>query len=124
MLDEPQVRNLINSITDPCSAARGVPIGLSDMGLVPKISVEPGTGGEFGVAATLRVTGPGCNFFIDFEAQVRRALLAGGAAWVRIDWDTSFDWTPDDMAKSAQERLERNRATRKGSLALQTRPVG
>jgi metal-sulfur cluster biosynthetic enzyme len=86
-----------------------VPIGLDDMGLVLRTAVVQEPNGCFGVELTLRLTAPGCLFFIDFEQRASRTLVEHGAAWVRVAWDTEFDWSPGDMSDSAQDRLAEHR---------------
>lgn len=114
-LDETAVRAAINRIADPCSAARGVPIGLDDMGLVRAVRVVPTDGGQLGVAVQLRTTSPGCLFFLEWHQQIKESLIAAGAAWVTVDLDATFDWTPLDIAPSARARLTDQR------VALRTR---
>ena len=105
-MDEDTVRAVVNSIVDPCSAGRGVPIGLADMGLVRHVDVRRTDAGRFGVEVGMRVTNPGCGFAVEFDAQIRRRLRDAGADWVDVDWDCErFDWTPDDIAPAARERL-------------------
>ena len=115
-LDEKRIRELLNEVIDPCSAARGVPIGLADMGLIRRIAIVEGSAGPE-LDLELRVTGPGCMMFLDFERQARELLAANGAASVRISWDPTPDWTPQDMAPSARERL----AGRRNLLGLAAR---
>ena len=104
-MDEADVRSTINSIVDPCSAGRGVPIGLADMGLVRDVRVDGGA-----VSVAMRVTSPGCTFAVEFDAQIRHRLRAAGADRVDLDWDCeTFDWTPDDIEPAARERLARYR---------------
>jgi metal-sulfur cluster biosynthetic enzyme len=111
-LTEIRVRELLNEIIDPCSAARGVPIGLADMGLIRRITV---TGSD--VVARLRVTGPGCMMFLDFERQARELLAEHSAGTVIIEWDPTPDWTPQDIEPSARQRL----AGRRNLLGLASR---
>lgn len=106
--DETTVRAAINRITDPCSVARGVPIGLEDMGLVREVRIVP-AGDGCGVCVRLRTTSPGCYFFLEWDRQIREALSAEGAAWVRVELDPTFDWTPADIAPDARDRLARHR---------------
>jgi metal-sulfur cluster biosynthetic enzyme len=108
-MEEETVRAVINSIVDPCSAGRGVPIGLVDMGLLRTVTVQRANG-TVGVKVAMRVTSPGCSFTVEFDAQVRRRLRDAGADWVEIDWDCeSFDWTPADIDPVAQVRLRHYR---------------
>lgn len=112
-MDEATVRSTINSIIDPCSAGRGVPIGLADLGLVRGVRIYRDDYWERGrvtVRVTMRVTSPGCTFAAEFDAQIRHRLRAAGADRVHLDWDCeTFDWTPDDIEQESRERLARYR---------------
>jgi metal-sulfur cluster biosynthetic enzyme len=104
-MDESTVRSTINSIVDPCSAGRGVPIGLADMGLVRSVQIEPD-----GVQVVMRLTSPGCTFAVEFDTQIRHRLRAAGADRVHLDWDfETFDWSPDDIEPASRERMLRYR---------------
>lgn len=103
-MDERAVRAVVDSVVDPCSAGRGVPIGLADMGLLQTIRIDRADG-HIRVELGMRVTSPGCSFTIEFDTQLRRRLLDAGADSVEIDWASEFDWTPDDIEPAARQRL-------------------
>lgn len=122
-MDEDTVRATINSIVDPCSAGRGVPIGLSDMGLVRGVHITTDGDGA-AVSVTMRVTSPGCTFATEFDTQIRHRLRAAGADRVDLAWDCeSFDWTPDDIEPSARHRLMRYRDRVRDAVAATSTPV-
>lgn len=103
------VRAALNKVVDPCSAARGVPIGLTDMGMVRNVRIEQGDGGAVGVVVTLRVTSPGCMLGMEFGQLAEQEVRQAGAGWVRVEWDTTFDWTEEEIAGPARQRLRQRR---------------
>jgi metal-sulfur cluster biosynthetic enzyme len=85
----------LDLVVDPCSVARGEPLGVVEMGLLTHLSVVP-TATGFKVVLQLRLTSPGCLFWSHFEQQARERLLAiEEIKAVDIDWSTDFDWEPD-----------------------------
>jgi metal-sulfur cluster biosynthetic enzyme len=116
-LDEAHVRQLINQIADPCSLARGVPIGLDDMGLVCDVQIQTTDTGPV-VNLLLRLTSPNCFFFTEFEHKVDHVLREAGAQAVYVEWDSKFDWTPDQIDPAAQDRLAQSRTERRRLISL------
>jgi metal-sulfur cluster biosynthetic enzyme len=104
-LTETDVRRIINDIKDPCTAARGVPIGLDDLGLVRQVEVTDRGDTGPSVALVLGVTSPSCLFFLDFERLIRTSLGEAGAAQIDVQWDSTFGWSPSDIAQKDQRRL-------------------
>ncbi|WP_433503152.1 metal-sulfur cluster assembly factor [Pseudonocardia halophobica] len=103
---EAEVRDRINTVGDPCSAAHGMPLGLTDMGLVETVAV----GDDGAVEVRLRLTSPCCGmvgYFVD-EVSRRVGELPGTSA-VDVSVDAGLDWTPDMMS-------DRARATRRAHL--------
>lgn len=103
------IRNEVNQVTDPCSQALGVSIGLCDMGLVRELEAEP-CGDGWGVRLTLRLTSPGCLYFVYFEEAIRQRVADPAIKRLKISFDSGLDWTPDDMAPGAQRRLQAYRS--------------
>ena len=103
------VREQVNEVTDPCSQALGVAIGLGDMGLVREIDVEP-HGAGWSVRLTLRLTSPGCLYFVYFEDSIRQRIVDPAIKSLEISFDGGLDWTPEAMAPSAQRRLQAYRS--------------
>ena len=103
------VRERINEVTDPCSQALGVAIGLGDMGLVRALEVEP-HGAGWSVRVTLRLTSPGCLYFVYFEESIRERIVDPAIERLEISFDSGLDWTPEAMAPSAQRRLRAYRS--------------
>lgn len=103
------VSNRVNEVVDPCSQAQGVAIGLVDMGLVRELDVEPG-GGGWCVRLKLRLTSPGCLYFVYFEESIRERIVHPAIKSLEIGFDSGLDWTPESMSSSAQRRLSEHRA--------------
>lgn len=103
------VRKVVDEVHDPCSMAMGLKIGLAEMGLVREILTEPAPNG-WHVLIRLRVTSPGCQYFFYFQQELERRLLAHPEVVdVKVEWDEVLDWTPEDLAVSARQKLEARR---------------
>lgn len=103
------VRAAANAIVDPCSAAAGHDLGLSEMGLIRDVET---TAHERGVAVTvtLRLTAPGCFYYLFFERELRTRVGAlPGVADVTVRRDPAYDWTEDDIAPAVRRRLRERR---------------
>ena len=103
------IRDRVNQVSDPCSQALGVAIGLCDMGLVRSLEAEP-LGDRWSVRLTLRLTSPGCLYFVYFEESIRQRIDHPAIGNLEIDFDSGLDWTPEAMAPAAQRRLAARRS--------------
>lgn len=96
------VRAAVNNVADPCSIARGTPIGLVDMGLLVDLTITDSEDGA-SVALVLRITAPGCLYWTHFESAVSEEVLRiGGVAHVECNWHEDFDWMPSLMSPRAR----------------------
>ncbi len=121
---EETVREVLNTILDPCSVNAGAPGGLVDMGLVRSASVDVGPDG-LTVHARLCVTEPSCvmgHLFVK-EARQRLGALAG-VDHLDIAMDPSLGWRESSMAPDLRDRLEVARAESRRRLAAPTRRPG
>lgn len=101
------VRSQADQVHDPCSMALGLNVGLSEMGLIRGVNTDR-IGQAWSVGVRVRLTSPGCQYFFYFQEQLETRLLAHPQiACVEIIWDHVLDWTPEDMAASARERIAR-----------------
>ncbi|MGW1711871.1 metal-sulfur cluster assembly factor [Streptomyces sp. NPDC002156] len=114
---EDRVREVLNTIVDPCSITAGVPAGMDDMGLISDIRIsDDGTGGrrigvKFGLTdATCMLLGAFSN-----EAHERLGALPG-VTGVEVTLDTEMEWTPDMLAPHYRQRLAEHRAERRARL--------
>jgi metal-sulfur cluster biosynthetic enzyme len=91
----------LDLIHDPCSVASGVPMGLTEMGLVAHVDIAP----DGRVHIDLRLTSPFCHMipFMQSEA-VRLVGALPGVTSVTVAGDQGLDWSPDMIAPEAQER--------------------
>lgn len=103
------LRERINEVVDPCSLAQGVAIGLVDMGLVRELDVER-EGRGWCACLKLRLTSPGCLYFVYFEESIRERIVHPAIRRLEIGFDSGLDWTPESMSSSAQRRLRDHRS--------------
>lgn len=96
-----QVREALARVVDPCSIATGVPLTLSEMGMVEDIAIEDGH-----VTVTLVLTSPVCwqagNIIQAVETSVG---LVPGVASVACTVNHNAGWLPDQMEPGARLRL-------------------
>ncbi|HMJ37845.1 MAG TPA: hypothetical protein VK501_28310 [Baekduia sp.] len=105
-----------DAIADPCSVASGLDLGLAEMGLIRDVQVTAGDRGiEVGI--TLRLTAPGCFYYLYFERELCNRIGAlPGIAGVTVVRDASYDWSEDDIAPPARTRLRERRRRRRDEL--------
>jgi metal-sulfur cluster biosynthetic enzyme len=101
-----EARELLNDITDPCSQAAAVPLGLIDMGIVRDVSVHDET-----VTVEILPTFPACRFVPIFELEIERRL--GELQWVsevavRIA-PPDVIWDESRLSQAARLRLAERR---------------
>ena len=91
----------LDLIQDPCSVASGVPMGLTEMGLVGGVNIAP----DGRVHIDLRLTSPFCHMipFMQSEA-VRLVGALPGVTAVTVAGDQGLDWSPEMISPEAQER--------------------
>lgn len=90
--------------------AIGLRVGLTEMGLVRHVEVDP-TAGGWRVAVYLRLTSPGCQYFYYFQQELEARLLTQSTIEeATVHWDERLDWTPSDMAESAQAKIANRHA--------------
>ena len=91
----------LDEIKDPCSVASGVPMGLSEMGLIGSLSMD-----EAGVVAIeMRLTAPFCHMIGFFKVEAKRRLMTlPGVTDVQLSGDLGLDWSPERISPAAQAR--------------------
>jgi metal-sulfur cluster biosynthetic enzyme len=117
MSTEADVRAILDTIVDPCSRAAGAPAGISEMGMVPDITISPGDGNKSDVRVHLIVTHPFCMMSNLFVKEIIERL--GAEEWVdnaEVDFDPGMLWTPDRMSPDYAQRLEAARAKRRAEF--------
>lgn len=103
MVGEAEVRDVLDQIKDPCSVAACIPMGLSEMGLIKTVQVDP----DGSVDIELRLTSPFCEMiaFMRNEAMAKVGALPG-VTGVTVRHDSGFDWDHDLIAPAAQARRQ------------------
>ncbi len=101
LICEAQVREVLDQIKDPCSVAACVPLGLTEMGLIKTVLIDP----DGSVDIELRLTSPFCEMigFMQSEAKAKVGALPG-VTGVSVRHDSGFDWDHDLIAPAAQAR--------------------
>ncbi|MDM9384662.1 hypothetical protein QUB80_28770 [Chlorogloeopsis sp. ULAP01] len=100
------VQTKMNEVYDPCGLARGLSIGMVDMGLICSINVEP-VDNAWKVFLRIRFTSAGCEYFPYFEREIRERLeVYQQIESISLEWDKNMDWTPDNLSKVAKSKLE------------------
>jgi metal-sulfur cluster biosynthetic enzyme len=106
-----EVRDLLNTIVDPCSVAAGAPAGLGDMGLIRAVEVDDHT-----VSVTIGLTEPGCMMSASFVVRARELLAAQpGVEAVAVELEQDCDWSPALLDSHYAHRLDAVRARRRAS---------
>lgn len=101
----PGVTAALDRVIDPCSAGRGVPSGLGEMGMVKQVDIVGGS-----VSVTLQLTSPGCHFQLWFFERVRDEVrTVPGVTECHVHFSKDFDWSDDAMAPSVHKRLRQGR---------------
>ncbi len=120
--DEAAVRDVLDTIVDPCSRAAGAPAGISEMGMVPDIGFSALEDGSTKVRVHLIVTHPFCMMSNIFVKEIGERLGATpGVGEVEVDFDPGTLWTPDMMSLGYAKRLEEGRAKRRAEFAATKR---
>ena len=90
---ESSVRELLDTVRDPCSVRMGKPLGLVQMGLVESVDIS-----EDAIRVRLVLTGPGCVFYFQFADDIERVLapIAAGRD-IDVAIDDTVMWTADRM---------------------------
>lgn len=100
-----RIREKLDEVIDPCSAAAGTDLGIVEMGLVDSIEIEDGS-----VTVRMRLTTPVCTMVPYFIEEVEsRVGSLDCVTDVSLDTDTGL-WEPSMMTDEAIERrMEQSR---------------
>lgn len=100
------VQRMVNEVYDPCGMARGLSIGMVDMGLIRGINVQQKENG-WDVSLQIRFTSPGCLYFLYFEREILHRLEVFPQIEVlSIKWDDICDWTPENLSEVATAKFK------------------
>lgn len=115
---EASVLRVADEIRDPCSVAAGEPLGLVEMGLIRGVEMAPAVGGGHEVTVRLRLTAPGCLYWLYFERELQTRVGAlDGVESLRIERDRDYDWDESQIAPAARARLRRRRSAAMAGVA-------
>lgn len=115
---EEKVRDVLNSVIDPCSTAAGAPAGLDDMGLVRSVTIRPEADGAL-VSVVLGITEPACLMGLPFQATAfERLSQLEGVARVEVTLDEKLMWTEAELSPAYARRLADVRLTRRERLKV------
>ncbi|MFB2598651.1 metal-sulfur cluster assembly factor [Herbiconiux sp. P17] len=104
------VRKALGGVVDPCSVGRGVPAGITDMGMVKSIVIAHRPAGGIRVDLEMRLTSPGCTFQLYFDEEIRtRVTSLTDIDEVAVTWSHEFDWSDEDMSADLKGRLREKR---------------
>lgn len=111
-----EIRELLNTIVDPCSVAAGAPAGLVDMGLVRGLEIRQGT-----ISVRIGLTEPGCMMGASFVVRARELLAAvPGVDAVEVELEQDCDWSPALLDGDYAKRLRELRALRSAPAGRRT----
>ena len=103
---EGTVRDRLNEIVDPCSAAKGTDLSVVELGLIESIEINDGD-----VTVRMRLTSPGCMMIPYFHREIDEQVgMLPGVTSVELETDSGFEWAPDMMTEEARRARERRRA--------------
>jgi metal-sulfur cluster biosynthetic enzyme len=98
---ETLIRNVLNTIGDPCSVASGTPMGIEEMGLIEAVGLDA----DGHVRISMRLTAPLCHNVGYFNVEIKRRLAElDGVTSVDVTMDHGLDWTPAMISEGAQAR--------------------
>ncbi|THE64046.1 DUF59 domain-containing protein [Salinadaptatus halalkaliphilus] len=107
-MDDARVRERLDEIVDPCSAANGTDLSIVSMGLIDEIDIDDGH-----VTVSMHLTTPFCMqipFFID-EVEDRVGSLEG-VDTVTLETDSGVEWHQDMMSEEARRKREQRKQSR------------
>jgi metal-sulfur cluster biosynthetic enzyme len=94
------IRDALSHVYDPCSVAAGRPTSLIDMGMVLDWSFAS----DRSLTVTLCVTFSGCTMAPHFTMAAKEQLeRIEGVGTVRVEVDTTFEWTPERTSAPHQK---------------------
>lgn len=100
-----RIERALRTVTDPCTAAAGLPLSIVDLGLIRDIEVN---GDHVELQVTL--TEPGCPFLHRVLDAIYRSLDhldEVRSVHVQLTW--APPWTPNDLSPFARHKLHRAR---------------
>ena len=105
-VEKGRIRDRLDDVIDPCSAANGTDLSLVEMGLVEEVEVE-----AHEVTVSLRLTSPFCTQIPYFIEEIEETVgELDGVSSVTLETDQGLEWHQGMMTESAQARREARKA--------------
>lgn len=113
---ETRIREQLDEVIDPCSAANGTNLSIIEMGLLDEIDVDEGH-----VTVSMRLTSPFCMQLPYFVAEIdERVSAIDEVVSVTLETDEGVDWHTGMMSEEAQEQRRERKAARKAEYFDET----
>jgi len=109
---ERRIRERLDEVVDPCSAANGTDLSIIEMGLLDGIDVDEGH-----VTVSMRLTSPFCMqlpYFVE-EVDDERVGSIDGVTSVTLETDEGVDWHTGMMTEEARKRRRERKAAREAA---------
>ncbi|MFB1062668.1 metal-sulfur cluster assembly factor [Natrinema sp. H-ect4] len=108
---ERRIRERLDEVVDPCSAANGTDLSIIEMGLLDGIDVDEGH-----VTVSMRLTSPFCMQLPYFVEEVdERVGSIDGVISVTLETDEGVDWHTGMMTEEARKRRRERKAAREAA---------
>ncbi|MDF9747811.1 metal-sulfur cluster assembly factor [Natrinema salsiterrestre] len=113
---ENRIRERLDEVIDPCSAANGTNLSIIDMGLLDEIDVDEGH-----VTVSMRLTTPFCMQLPYFVEEIDDRIGAiDEVTSVRLETDEGVDWHTGMMSEEAQKQRRERKAAREAEYFDET----
>jgi metal-sulfur cluster biosynthetic enzyme len=106
---EGTVRDRLDEIIDPCSAANGTDLSIVEMGLLEDIDIDGSH-----VTVSMRLTSPFCMQLPYFVEEIEAEVGAiDEVSTVDLETDNGLDWHSEMMTENAQKQRREREAARR-----------
>ena len=115
------VQTAIGTVIDPCSRFNGVPLSLTELGMVKSVKTSGST-----VQIRLLLDDPTCLYTFEIQHELRKALSAvAGVESIELELVADELWTPDRVQPQARALLDERRAARRQEVQrpIQIQPL-
>ncbi|WP_226482681.1 metal-sulfur cluster assembly factor [Natrinema amylolyticum] len=105
---ENRIRERLDEVVDPCSAANGTDLSIIEMGLLDEIDVDEGH-----VTVSMRLTTPFCMQLPYFVEEIdERVGTIDEVVSVTLETDEGVNWHTGMMSEEAQKQRRERKAAR------------
>ncbi|WP_222912863.1 iron-sulfur cluster assembly protein [Natrinema sp. SYSU A 869] len=113
---ENRIRERLDEVIDPCSAANGTNLSIIEMGLLDEIDVDEGY-----VTVSMRLTTPFCMQLPYFVEEIdERVSAIDEVVSVTLETDEGVDWHTGMMSEEAQKQRRERKAAREAEYFDET----